>query len=184
MARRKPITQLVPDIVSFVNGLGSELATVLGQELLMETRDFISTHHTRYAKGRLRSSGFLYINGKLTAQTPYDPIKVTPKGRQKINYHVAIVRPFPPIVYAPPLSGRYQLNIIFHTPRKMPPSETGKDRWKVVKETPLGIGFDYAIKVLEADGKTADAMSFYIVNKIGMRSISNITRERWLKAMS
>jgi hypothetical protein len=105
--RRKNFTQLPDDMQTFINSIGYEEANSIGRDLLQTTADYLPI-----LSGRLRSSGFLFVNGIHEATTHY----ITGRIPQKWP----IVPPNPPQRLALPGYNTFSIDIIFHTPKPYP----------------------------------------------------------------
>jgi hypothetical protein len=118
--RRKNFTELPDDIASFIDSIGFDEASLVGKDLLQNTADRLPI-----LTGRLRSSGFFYLNGNI----------------QSVSTYVGggpITPPDPPVRLS--LSGfnQYAIDIIFHTPKPASQNANVYYTWRG------GLWFDYS----------------------------------------
>jgi hypothetical protein len=99
--------ELPNDIASFIDSIGYDEATALGKDLLQTTADYLPI-----LSGRLRSSGFLFVNGTHEATTHYITGRISQKW--------PIVLPLAPQRLSIPGFNVFSVDIIFHTPKPYP----------------------------------------------------------------
>ncbi len=129
----KDLNTLKTDLKNALKSVGLEQATEIGLEIMNDMQI-----DTPIRSGRLSASGFLFINGKLVAETG-GPIVM--RGKRGSGGY-GVIRPDNPSLRIAPGTNNFQIDVIFHTPKKV---KKGKEFyiWKGRK------WFDYAIYVLD-----------------------------------